>query len=422
MLIIRSKTSLHFTDRLIPKVEKMTGNDRSEESNEMTSVVASDDIQHILYDSKSDVENVAKIESVKRTNAANSNESNRAMDRVQSALKAQLLRSRDRIQRQYRDEQDEFRKAKKEREDCGVELYGIQQQLAHLQKKLDDTSNQHAGLTNDRNDVENKLVETRTQVEKRRSTKDELKIKSSKRKGQLDEADSALKQAQKFNQETQNEVAVTKRAASKADEVVKGSEKGKEAQDIYIDGLNEQIKQLETDIELAGNQLKIQKSQTKEAETIIEEMTIQVEVLSSEKKGLVQQWNSAILALGRRDQGLAAAARAVKNAQDASKDQDAEMIGLRREAFNLSLEKEKMIFGRNKLESELKFIEEVIKRDKAGQESLASQIEMVSKIITNTQEEETQGEREVKKNVSDAITLTNRIEAISRERRELEEQ
>ena len=347
---------------------------------------------------------------------------NAAMDRVQSALKAQLLRTCDRIQRQVSDQQDEFRKARKKREDCGVELYGMQQQLAQVQNKLDDTSVQQTELISKRNNAGDEQTERLTERSTRISKKDGLKKKSSKRKEKLDEVNSALKQAKKFNQETKNEVAVTKRVASKAGETVKGTEKGKEAQDIYIDGLNQQLKQLETDTKWVNKQLGIQRKQTEETNGVIKEMAVDLEVLSSEKKQLVQQWNSAILALGRRDQALAAATKAVKKAQDITKDHESELTGLKRGAFNLSLEIDKGVFDRNRIESEMKFIEDNFTKAQSSQVSLAAQFEMMSKIISKTHGDQVQEDRTAKKHLSDVAALTHRIEAVSRERRELEDE
>ena len=57
-------------------------------------------------------------------------------DRIQNALKAQLIQTRDRILQELREKQDNLKRIKKEREDVGVELYGMQQQLSLLQDKF----------------------------------------------------------------------------------------------------------------------------------------------------------------------------------------------------------------------------------------------------------------------------------------------
>ena len=167
--------------------------------------------------------------------------------------------------------------------------------------------------------------ELKSQIAKKR----DLVKKVSKQKDDLDAVESSLRQAQKFNQEAKKEVAITKCAASKAEETVKGAEKGKEAQDLYIDELNRQIKNLVTELALVTEELILQEKETEESDAMIKEMSLELEDLSSEKKRLVQQWNSAVMALGRRDQALTAAAKAVKKVQNAAKDNASELMGLK---------------------------------------------------------------------------------------------
>jgi len=346
---------------------------------------------------------------------------NPAIDRLQSALKAQLIKTRDRIQRELREDQDGLRQVKKDREDCGVELYGMQQQLALLQKKVDETEEKHTNYIHDRQRIEEKLIGLRDKFKSQIAKKHDLVKKVSKRKDDLDAAESSLRQAQKFNQEAKKEVAITKRAASKAEETVNGAEKSKEAQDLYINEMNRQIRNLETELVLVAEELILHKKQTQESDAMIKDMLLELEGLSSEKKRLVQQWNSAIMALGRRDQALTAAATAVKKAQNAAKDSASELMGLKRDYFNLSAEKEKRQFDRSRIKNEIKFLDENVQKARSEQEMLASQIGLIFKIMTKTQEDCLLEERAAKRHKSSDAVLVHKIEGISSERRVLEE-
>lgn len=52
-------------------------------------------------------------------------------------LHKQVEKRRDRIMAQLREKKEDAERLKKAREDTGVELYGVQQQLAKLQGELD---------------------------------------------------------------------------------------------------------------------------------------------------------------------------------------------------------------------------------------------------------------------------------------------
>ena len=55
------------------------------------------------------------------------------MERVQDALYQQLQNSHERVSLELREREEELKRVKTKREDIGVELYGVQQQLAKLQ-------------------------------------------------------------------------------------------------------------------------------------------------------------------------------------------------------------------------------------------------------------------------------------------------
>jgi len=61
------------------------------------------------------------------------------MARLQNALTKQLTDEHERVDLQLREKEEEVRKVKKEREDTGVQLYGVQHQLAKMQTKFERT-------------------------------------------------------------------------------------------------------------------------------------------------------------------------------------------------------------------------------------------------------------------------------------------
>ena len=252
--------------------------------------------------------------------------------------------------------------------------------------------------------------------------KEGLLKKVSKNKEALEESLSALRQAKQFNLETKDEVAASKRAASKAEEIVKGAEKKKEIQDRYIDKLHQQIHNVEEEIELVDTELALVKKKSKDSDSFIQDMTSELEALISEKKYLVQQWNSTVLALGRRDQALVAVREALNKAEATTRDNRVEMIGMKRELAELEAEKEKSDFAYNRINSEIQYIEKEVLKIQSEKESVASEIELTTNIINVTQEECKVQERELKRHKSTLKSLMHKIEIASSERHEVEEE
>lgn len=355
-----------------------------------------------------------------KKNSSTNAVSDPAMDRIQSALKAQLIQTRDRLERELREERNGLRNAKKEREDCGVELYGMQKQLAKLQNSLDGSVERHKHVVENRSKSDDTLAELRSKLNQTCSEKEKLEKDISAFKVEEREIENMLRNALKFNNETKKEVEITKHIASKAEEMVKNSEKGKEAQDFYINGLTQQLREMEADLRLLNESIDIQKIQNKESDALLQDLSNELNELSREKKHLFHQWNSSVLALGRRDQALVAVSKASEKVTIAVNDNETELTVLKKEARVLTQKKENIEFDKNKIQNELAFLDENINKFRWEQEALASQIEIISKIVTKTKEEQTHEERAAKRLKSNTEALSRKIEMVSNQRREVE--
>ena len=76
------------------------------------------------------------------------------MAKAQEALTAQLKETQYKLQVQYLEKQDEIKAAQNDREQLGVQLYSLQQQLARIQISFENSHNDY-----------NKIVDTRLQEE-----------------------------------------------------------------------------------------------------------------------------------------------------------------------------------------------------------------------------------------------------------------
>lgn len=368
-----------------------------------------------------ELENIALEETQGRiTKPTSENCSDPAMDRVQNAFKAQLLRRKERLEQELREERIGLQNAKKEREDCGVELYGMQKQLANLQSSLDGSAERHKEIVENRNKSDDKLAELRSKLNQKCSEKDKLGKEIAALKDDAHKVENMLKNALKFNQETKKEVEIRKRMASKAEEIVKTSEKSKEAQDLYIDGLVQQVKDIEGDVSLLNESIDVHRTQNKESDALLQDLSNELNELLREKKHLCHQWNSSVLALGRRDQALVAVLKATEKISMAVNDNESELTALKKETITLTKKRESIEFHRNKINNELVFLDESISKIQWEQETISSQIEMISKIIVKSKEEQLNVERAAKRLKSDADALSRKIELVSNQRRQVE--
>merc|ERR1712019_53219 len=83
------------------------------------------------------------------------------MSRFQNALKAQLTKQKEDLDQELREVSDSCKRHKQERENIGVLLYGVQQELAKQQTELEYVSDQNETEKNAREKAEKDLAAQR---------------------------------------------------------------------------------------------------------------------------------------------------------------------------------------------------------------------------------------------------------------------
>ena len=113
-----------------------------------------------------------------------------------------------------------------------------------------------------------------------------------------------------------------------------------------------------------------------------------MELIAFEKKQLMQQWKSSIIALTRRDEALSAATMALKEAQTSTKDYDTEIDGLKREILKSQAQNETFVNVKDRLEAEAKFIDDNVAKIRAEREAISARLTMLQRSMKSTLEEE----------------------------------
>ena len=156
------------------------------------------------------------------------------MERVQAALHQQLTESAERVSLELREKDEELRRAKTGREDVGVQLYGVQQQLAKLQMELEERHNEFNAVAASRVKAEEDAQNAQQTFKETRSEIASQREKLHKNQSEADALNATLRQVEQYNEEMKSEIAVTRRATYKAEETVSDLEKKKEGQDMYV--------------------------------------------------------------------------------------------------------------------------------------------------------------------------------------------
>ena len=297
----------------------------------------------------------------------------------------------------------------------------MQQQLSQLQSNLTSVDEQYEVISQDRVDGQNKLLEAKERHVKKAKRSKHLRKEASKTQEELDSLLDKVRQAKKYNDAMKSEVAITRTVANKTKEDLKVHAKDKVDQDTYIDSLNTQVTRLEDDIALTESQLRAQKEQSADANNMICETTNALDKLASEQKRLVQQWNSSVVALGRRDQALAVATKALKKVQDSIIDLENENTRLERDIVSLQETNDGMKVSRDRIDNEIVYTERNITTIQENLAILSQQFELLQETLKATNKEEKALVSAVSKIESEITTVNHKCELLIRERHKIEE-
>eukprot|EP01136_Pigoraptor_vietnamica_P005327 Opistho-1_new@36781 len=309
------------------------------------------------------------------------------MRRVQERLKRQLQKERDRVVQEHREKSEQLKKLRQKREETGVELYSQQQQLAKLQMLLEKANDNYNTINHIR-----KGSETKVGLFNEESDKEKQKLAAQRKnvealQAELDRLNALIQQADKYNDESKAEVAVTKRVSSKAKEDMTQLEQQKVKQDLLIDEMSERAKTLSEKKTLYEAQLATQAKETKAILDTLAEATAEIEAISYEKKQIFQQWRSSLVGMQRRDDALRAIHAALSKEKERLVEQAAELQGYRGSIRQEQGRNENLTVLLNRVENEITTLNRQLEAIASKREETMGQYSLLAKALQDAESE-----------------------------------
>eukprot|EP00771_Trimastix_marina_P000675 gnl/Trimastix_PCT/1698.p1 GENE.gnl/Trimastix_PCT/1698~~gnl/Trimastix_PCT/1698.p1 ORF type:complete len:882 (-),score=383.37 gnl/Trimastix_PCT/1698:206-2851(-) len=223
---------------------------------------------------------------------------------VQSTIEAQLKEHDERLELDLREKNEELRTISQEHETLGVELYGVQQELARMFTDLNKLSETHQRKLNERQTTEESLVVVSRTLEEKRTMHHETELKVARTQDELDRLNLALKQVGEYTQSMQDEILLMRRQTYRLERDLVDREKEKKGQDFLVDHLSEQINKSQEQYGLYEAQLIAQQQETRAATETLAEASIEKDSILMEQKQLMTQYKKSITGMQRRDEAL----------------------------------------------------------------------------------------------------------------------
>ena len=345
---------------------------------------------------------------------------NPLMKPVQDALMRQLRSRRDELAADIRDQQELLRRAKAEREQVGVTLYGLQQKLAQMQLSLESLHARASASAEERGkeDRETVLLREEAAQRQRRIVHDKETLRENKE--QVNALRDAVLQVERFGAEMRSEILVQRRATYKAEETVGELEKRKQAQDEEIDGLTRKVAQVKEDVGLVDAQIASQRNETAAAEETLKEAAEGMKAVSAERKELMSKWKAVLGSVEKRDEALSAMRRSIVEVKETHEAVRAEIRGTKRQTVQEQTKNEQLMEIKVRIERAQKGVAEQLKATSRENARLMSQYNVSKKALQKSEEELKKVSVEYKPLATQRNELIKKREVLARERHEME--
>ncbi|CAI8056769.1 Coiled-coil domain-containing protein 40 [Geodia barretti] len=343
------------------------------------------------------------------------------MQRVQAALKDQLTRQKEKLEIDLRKQQETVKSVQEERERLGVQLYGVQQQLARQQVLLEreqDDVNSSRGLREQKEGILNHLKDLYRQMLDTLKTERQQTVEL---RQEVEEVTGRLRFLTEAHQTVQGDIALTRRATEKTTSDVAKAEEDKLNQDLYLDRLTSQIASLDEQIALYDAQHSAQCHETKAVKENLTEASLELEALLLEKKKLLQQWNSTLIGMRRRDEAYAAILAAVSVQKQQIRSLETEIENYRKSTTQEQERNEQLTLMLNKLRADIGHVERQLALSHGRHEELKTEYTTFTRTLQETEQALARANTDCSLKRNELGTVRTQTEREAREKRKLED-
>ena len=286
------------------------------------------------------------------------------MERFQKALKEQLLRREQKLSLENRETKHQLEKSRHDREELGIELYTLQQELAKHQMMLEKEHDTYNETTELRKLIEEDLGKTRDDYRKNRKQLDDEHKKVRDLQQERDSLKLKIFYMNNAKDDLRGDIAVIKRATEKAETDKSKFEVEKQRQDLIVNRLEEKEAKLKEDIALYEFQLHNQVRESKMAKDALVEARMETEAIEKEKNQLMQNWTSCLIGMKRRDEAYSQMNQAIRAQKQRYDSTAAEIDSYKKSIIKEQEKNESFTIILNQRKAEIKNLDKMLKSNR----------------------------------------------------------
>ncbi|XP_062392091.1 coiled-coil domain-containing protein 40 [Sardina pilchardus] len=343
------------------------------------------------------------------------------MKRFQSVLKDHLCKQLERLNMDLQEKVAVEKMEAAGRERLGVELYSVQLELARLQARLEEQHEANMRAATQRRQHQQQLELTRGRHHSTSHQAAKQRTRVTQLQTELESVATRLLYMQEVSDDLRSDIAVMKNASRKAHTEKTQAEEQKYQQDLYVERLTKNMEKLNEEISMYQVQAGAQSEETQAAKEALAEAQMEMEALEVEKKQLMQQWNSSLLGMRKRDEAYTAMQDALSQGSHEVRSLDTEIDGFKKSITAEEERNELLTVLLNRAQLDMSTWRKLISQSQGQQEALQSQYSTYTRMLHES--EATHARLNVECNVrqSEVMGLRKQVEKESATRLTLEE-
>ncbi|XP_061032279.1 coiled-coil domain-containing protein 40 [Eubalaena glacialis] len=332
------------------------------------------------------------------------------MVRFQAALKTYLNRQIEKLRLELQELGVATKQSRVQRQELGVDLYGVQQHLARLQMQLEKSHDRHSITACERRKKEEELQSVRLLYARTCETANEERKKLAALQTEMETLALHLFYMQNIDQDVRDDIRVMKRVVKKSEAERMRAELEKKQQDLHVDQLTTRANQLEEQIALFEAQYRAQAEDTRTLRKAVSEACTEIDAINMEKKRILQQWATSLVGMKHRDEAHKTIQEALSECQHQVKSMDGELEAYKRSIIKEEEKNEKLASILNRAETETSLMQKLTSQCLAKEEALQNEFNTYRLTLLDTEDALGKAHMEYTATVGELQTLHQTIQ------------
>ncbi|XP_077611342.1 coiled-coil domain-containing protein 40 [Crocuta crocuta] len=308
------------------------------------------------------------------------------MVRFQAALKNYLNRQIEKLKLELQELAVATRQTRAQRQELGLDLYGVQQHLARLQMQLERSHDRHSTAACARRQQEEELRAARLLYERTCESADGERRQLAALQAELEGLALHLFYMQNIDQDVRDDIRVMKQVVKKSEVERTRAEMEKKQQDLHVDRLTIKANQLEEQIALLEAQRSAQTEDTRVLRKAVSEACTEIGAISVEKRHILQQWAACLVGMKHRDEAHRTIQEAYSECQHQITSIDGEIEAYKKSIMKEEEKNEKLASILNRAEMEASLMQKLTAQCLAKQEALENELNTYRLALQDTEE------------------------------------